>query len=638
MMRSKIRSLFYVACGAVLVPACGDDSPATGETETEGDEDSTGGNDDDVTVTVTVNPDTSGGEDTTAATDPDTTTNAETTAAATTGGPCLLPEEIFEDPSFEDGSPNGFWGEASTNFGTPLCDSGSCGGDGASDGAWWAWFGGVAAVEVGGLAQTVQINELDELTLEFDFQIPASSGSADDEFYVTVDGTEIFRATGEDMATYASYTNVALDVSQYADGGEHEFEFISITISGQNTSFYVDNLRMGGCDAGMSVTMGDSVTGIDPSAGETEGETGTTVDPVDMCDEDIGNTVPFTQAGNNMGQGNDSHGSCTFDMGQPEGEDVTYSWTAPADGLYQFDTIGSAVEDTVLYVYDACMDGMEIACNDDEPGGNLLQSSLVLGMTSGQTVAVVVDGWSDQRVGDFVLNISQISCDPPNDLGNALPIAESGNNVGAGDEITPSCAPDVGGEDVIYSWTSPETALYTFDTAGSTFETVVAGYIGTCGDPAAQIGCDSNGALSEFTAAVNVDDVVTVVVDGAAAGEEGDFDFNITQVGPLEGDCCATDATSGCQDAVTTNCVCGLVPDCCTGEWDDFCVGVAATQCAAGCAAIPGGSCCDVQAGPNCDTPAIQDCVCEYDDFCCTDTWDDTCVAEAVGICNAECA
>ncbi|HET6582072.1 MAG TPA: hypothetical protein VFG69_01470, partial [Nannocystaceae bacterium] len=372
MMRSKIRGLFYVALGAFVLPACGDDSPAQ-DSDTEGDtDDDDDDDDDDDNGTDTIDPDTSGG--------PDTTTGADTTnqtTADTTGGPCLLPEEIFEDPSFEDGSPWPAWGQASTNFGTPLCDS-SCGIDGAFEGGIYAWFGGTGNVEVGGLAQTVQINETDELTFSFHFQIQASSGNPEDRFYVTIDGDEVFNATVDDMATYAEYTQIDIDVSQYADGGEHEFEFIAITYGGSpSTNFFVDNLQMGTCGGGMAVTVGDSVTTIDPSAGDTEGETGTTVDPVDMCDEDIGMTVPFTQAGDNSGQGNDSHGSCTTDQDQPEGEDVTYSWTAPAAGVYQFDTFGSEI-DTVLYVYDACMDGMEIACNDDAGPG--FQSAAVVSL------------------------------------------------------------------------------------------------------------------------------------------------------------------------------------------------------------------------------------------------------------------
>jgi hypothetical protein len=144
---------------------------------------------------------------------------------------------------------------------------------------------------------------------------------------------------------------------------------------------------------------------------------------------------------------------------------------------------------------------------------------------------------------------------------------------------------------------------------------------------------------SSFTAAVDADAEVTVVVDGAAMGEEGDFDLNITQVGLLEGDCCATDDSAGCDQAVATNCVCSFVPECCTGEWNELCVGLAGSQCGAGCDPVPGGTCCDAMDGvTGCDTPAIQDCVCAFDAYCCDTEWDATGVAEGVDCCNAECA
>jgi hypothetical protein len=57
------------------------------------------------------------------------------------------------DPSFEAGTPNPSWDEASTNFGTPLCSPGSCGATGARSGTWWAWYGGTSNVENASLAQ-----------------------------------------------------------------------------------------------------------------------------------------------------------------------------------------------------------------------------------------------------------------------------------------------------------------------------------------------------------------------------------------------------------------------------------------------------------------------------------------------------
>jgi hypothetical protein len=76
------------------------------------------------------------------------------TGGAGGGDPC----EHIADGSFENGSPNSDWAEESTNYGTPLCDSDCTNGQNlASDGEWWAWFGGIADYEDSSLSQQVVI-------------------------------------------------------------------------------------------------------------------------------------------------------------------------------------------------------------------------------------------------------------------------------------------------------------------------------------------------------------------------------------------------------------------------------------------------------------------------------------------------
>ena len=51
----------------------------------------------------------------------------------------------------------------------------------------------------------------------------------------------------------------------------------------------------------------------------------------------------------------------------------------------------------------------------------------------------------------------------------------------------------------------------------------------------------------------------------------------------------------------------------------------------------PGGSCCNAQGSPGCDAPFVEACVCALDSFCCSTQWDNMCVDEATGECNAIC-
>ena len=56
------------------------------------------------------------------------------------------------DGGFEAGTPNPYWTESSTNFGTPICSFPGCGGaNQAHTGDWWAWFGGATSYEASSL-------------------------------------------------------------------------------------------------------------------------------------------------------------------------------------------------------------------------------------------------------------------------------------------------------------------------------------------------------------------------------------------------------------------------------------------------------------------------------------------------------
>ena len=85
-----------------------------------------------------------------------------------------------------------------------------------------------------------------------------------------------------------------------------------------------------------------------------------------------------------------------------EGPEVMFAWTAPAAGVWVFDTEGSRA-DTVLYVRQASCEGPEMACNDDTPDATGLHSAVEVELELGQTIYVVVDTYVVG--GDVVLNI-----------------------------------------------------------------------------------------------------------------------------------------------------------------------------------------------------------------------------------------
>lgn len=122
--------------------------------------------------------------------------------------------------------------------------------------------------------------------------------------------------------------------------------------------------------------------------------------PIGACpDEDIGSATGDAVATGSTASSSDRlSGSC----GSSGGADHAMSWTAPADGTYTFDTNGSSF-DTVVHLHDATCAGSELDCDDD--GGTGLQSQTRATLTSGQTIVIVVDGYSSTSSGTFTLNI-----------------------------------------------------------------------------------------------------------------------------------------------------------------------------------------------------------------------------------------
>ena len=190
---------------------------------------------------------------------------ADNTATASTQFfiPC---NQLLSDGGFELGSPNPFWGEYSTNFGTPLCTQGYCGTGGGTayqhSGIWWAWFGGIDVFEEGVLTQGLTIPQ-GSATVRFYLLIGARSGNGIDNLRVLVDGIPVFTVM-EWTPGYTVYSLVQVDVSAFADGGSHLLTFYSQTFGPEVTNFSVDDVTMDWCPLptlsvdDVTVTEGDS--------------------------------------------------------------------------------------------------------------------------------------------------------------------------------------------------------------------------------------------------------------------------------------------------------------------------------------------------------------------------------------------
>ncbi len=166
---------------------------------------------------------------------------------------------IVGDGSFETGTPNASWTEASVAFGTPVCSVAACGTGGAPTGprtgTFWTWFGGSATGDVGSMEQAVTIPAAPSASLKFWLQIPTVASAAPTDFVaVKIDGVEVFRATyGANQATYATYALVTVPINSYANGASHLLRFESTTTGGGN--LFVDDVSIEATPAGASLSV-----------------------------------------------------------------------------------------------------------------------------------------------------------------------------------------------------------------------------------------------------------------------------------------------------------------------------------------------------------------------------------------------
>ena len=197
----------------------------------------------------------------------DTGTTGDDTGETTGGLPGECTENLLLDPGFEAGTPSTVWNEDSTLFGTPICDASCTEETGAVPyaGSWWVWLGGVTdQVEVGSVSHTHQLPEM--AYLGFWLWIRSSAGTGDDVFTVTVDGETVFMVVDTDMAEYDEYTHVTVDITPYADGGDHEIAFIGDLAGSGLTSFFLDETSLVSCVESSGSSGSDSGSGTSTGA------------------------------------------------------------------------------------------------------------------------------------------------------------------------------------------------------------------------------------------------------------------------------------------------------------------------------------------------------------------------------------
>lgn len=232
-----------------------------------------------------------------------------------------------------------------------------------------------------------------------------------------------------------------------------------------------------------STSNGSSTKGSTSNGGRTSGSTAATTGG-------MGSSTRGGTSGNPGGQGscddpydlNELEGSFSGFTSGPSafkehcngaGPELFFTWEAPRDGGYRIHTEGSEI-DTVLYRLNrSSCDGRIVDCNDDANGGP--HSELLFEAEHGERMTFVLDSF--YASGGVRLTIEQYQTPPCGPAHREL--SGVGQLVAQElpfDDSTLTPTQDVcGGEAprMSFHWTAPNDGLFTFDTLGSNYDTVL---------------------------------------------------------------------------------------------------------------------------------------------------------------------
>jgi hypothetical protein len=221
--------------------------------------------------------------------------------------------------------------------------------------------------------------------------------------------------------------------------------------------------------------------------------------------------------------------------GNAGGASIWYRWTAPAAGRATVSTCGSAFN-TLLAVYtgDALANLVEKASNDNDPDCTN-RSSVSFDAESGTTYRIAVDGF-DGATGDVSLSLSLA---PSNDaFDNAVELSGetgtvSGTTIGASMEDGELDHLGYAWNSVWFEWTAPSSGWATFETCGSTFDSVLVAYTGSAVGQLSQVAGndDACGLASRLHFQAVAGTVYRIALAGYD-GDTGDFSLAWNRTGP----------------------------------------------------------------------------------------------------------
>ena len=196
-------------------------------------------------------------------------------------------------------------------------------------------------------------------------------------------------------------------------------------------------------------------------------------------------------------------------------DDLVFSFTAPNDGCFAFNSIGTSITHGIQLV---------AACDSTEALSCSTTQRVEHGMVGGEEVLVVIDGEAGEDEL-FNLSINEIAFDTSSY--DTLPDLEDITSIDTSawtEEVQSDCSTI--GAAKTYLWMASSTGTATFDLAGSDFDTVIQVQEATCG---AEKFCNDDGEdlQSLLTMDVN-EDVEYMITVGGYNGETGALVIGIT--------------------------------------------------------------------------------------------------------------
>ena len=277
--------------------------------------------------------------------------------------------------------------------------------------------------------------------------------------------------------------------------------------------------------------------------------------PSDLCEQAEMISIPWSGTVSTIGAVDDYNEACPYDVvGAP---DVVRRFVATETGEIRIDLCDSNF-DTKVYVYEgncplagsqngSAGSGTAMGCSDDACGENGWRSRLSFMVTEGIEYFVIFDGYGISDSGEVVGTMTAVPPPGPGEeceqafVISALPFQAAGITTGASRFEHQCQFVFAGAPEHFYRYTATQDMWIEIDSCGSDFDTEITLISGPCPSISTEPtnadvracnddGCGIDATRARIAAAfVAAGETVTIVIDGHASGESGEYSLLVRE-------------------------------------------------------------------------------------------------------------